>query len=133
MEGCVFCRIADRRSSAYIVEETQDFLCFFPIKPDCFGHVLIVSRKHFPNIIDCPPELGAGLFEVAQALFRRYRDRFGATGFNLLNANGQSAGQSVDHLHFHFLPRFANDGLNAWPDFPVVEADLDDWFERLMC
>ena len=71
------------------------------------------------------------IFDAAQTLFKLYRDRFGATGFNLLNANGQSAGQSVNHLHFHFLPRFADDGLNAWPDFPVIEPDLDDWFERL--
>lgn len=129
---CIFCRIAGKQSPAYIIEETEDFICFFPIKPDCYGHTLIVSTRHHRHVADCPPALGEGLFLTAQKLFRRYQQRIGATGFNLLNANGPSAEQSIDHLHFHFLPRFPDDGLSAWPTFPPNEPDLDALFHCLV-
>jgi histidine triad (HIT) family protein len=107
------------------VYETQSFVCFFPVKPDVYGHTLIVSKDHYSDLRDCPSELGGDLFATVQMLFARYKERIAATGFNLLNANGRSAEQSIDHLHFHFFPRFPDDGLNAWPVMPAIEPDLD--------
>ena len=69
------------------------------------------------------------LFATVQMLFDLYRERIAAAGFNLLNANGKSAEQSVEHLHFHFLPRFPGDGVNAWPDVPGVHADFGELFK----
>jgi histidine triad (HIT) family protein len=111
------------------VYESEHFICFFPIKADVYGHTLVASKDHFSDIRDCPPSLGADLFATVQMLFERYRERIAATGFNLLNANGKSAEQSVEHLHFHFLPRFRGDGVSAWPDFPGVHADLGELFK----
>ncbi|MBB3571572.1 HIT family protein [Rhizobium sp. BK491] len=128
---CIFCRIANGQSSARIVYETERFVCFFPISPDVYGHTLIVSRDHYSDLRNCPTELGTDLIATVQMLFERYRERIAATGFNLLNANGKSAEQSIDHLHFHFFPRFPEDGLNAWPVMPKIEPDLDKLFRLL--
>jgi histidine triad (HIT) family protein len=103
---CIFCRIASKQSSARIVFETQNFVCFFPITPDVYGHTLIVSKDHYSDLRDCPTELGTDLFATVQMLFERYKERIAATGFNLLNGNGKSAEQSIDHLHFHFFRGF---------------------------
>jgi histidine triad (HIT) family protein len=64
-------------------------------------------------------------------LARDYERRLGSAGFNLLNANGVAAEQSVPHLHFHFLPRFTHDAYSAWPELPGSDADLDELLEKL--
>lgn len=130
-ECCTFCAIVAGRLPAHVIFETADLICFFPREPDVCGHTLIVSKVHHADIRDSPPSLGARLFEVSQILAQTYRDRIGATGFNLLNANGIDAEQSVPHLHFHFLPRFASDGFSAWPTFPPFESSLDEIFNLL--
>ncbi|WP_192843517.1 HIT family protein [Aureimonas sp. N4] len=128
---CLFCRIAQGHEPARIVYETNSYLCLFPLHPEVYGHTLIISRQHHSDIRDCPTELGTGLFAAAQSLFKLYEERIAASGFNLLNANGLSAQQSVGHLHFHFLPRFLDDRLDTWPSLPSVETDLDALLKKL--
>lgn len=109
-QDCIFCRIARRQMQARIVYECDDFVCFFPEKPDLYGHTLIASKEHYTDLRDCPPALGVDLLRTAQDVFSLYSKKLEATGFNLLHASGKSAEQSIEHLHFHFLPRYSNDG-----------------------
>lgn len=51
---------------------------------------------------------------------------------NLLHASGVSAQQSVPHLHIHLIPRFDDDGLDAWPKFPALQYDKDELLEKLL-
>lgn len=89
-------------------------------------------RQRFEtDLRDCSPGLGRDFFDTVQFLFRLYRERIAATGFNLLNANGKSAEQSIDHLHFHFFPRLEEDGLSTWPALPSIEYDLGKLFKLL--
>ena len=126
MDDCVFCAIVERRTPARFVLETADVVCFFPLEPEIPGHTLIASRRHYHDVMDAPTALGEAVFTAAQALAARYRDALGATGFNLLHATGAAAGQSVPHLHFHFMPRFEGDGLKLWPELPGSTVDLDE-------
>lgn len=125
MDGCVFCAIVERLQPARIVLETPEIVCFFPLEPEVPGHTLIVSRRHYHDIMDAPTGLGEAVFSVAQSLATRYREALNATGFNLLHATGAAAGQSVPHLHFHFMPRFDGDGISLWPQLPGSSIDLD--------
>ena len=105
--------------------QTEKLLCFFPRRPEVLGHTLIVGRAHCEDIRDCPAGLGASIFETSQLLGEQYQRCLGAAGFNLMNANGVAAERSVAHLHFHFLPRYADDGLKTWPTLPPFATDLD--------
>lgn len=125
MENCVFCAIGERRMPARIVLETLDLVCILPREPEVPGHTLIASRVHYHDLMDAPTALGQELFATAQALASRFREALGATGFNLLHATGAAAGQSVPHLHFHFLPRLAGDGVRLMPRLPGSTVDLD--------
>jgi histidine triad (HIT) family protein len=128
---CPFCTIV-RNKTARIVLETDDLLCFFPLRPNLLGHTLISPKTHFVDIRDCPPAFGTSVFVACQLLHQQYNGAIGSTGFNLLNANGRVSGQSVDHLHFHFMPRIAGDGLDTWPLLPAFEAeDLDGLLTKL--
>jgi histidine triad (HIT) family protein len=126
MDGCVFCAIVEGREAARVVFETPEVICIFPLTPEVPGHTLIVSRTHYHDVMDAPTALGEAMFKAAQALATRYRSALGATGFNLLHASGSSAGQSVPHLHFHFMPRFEDDGISLWPQLPGSTVDLDE-------
>ena len=129
--SCAFCAIMAGDLPARIVLEMPELICFFPPEPEMRGHTLIVTKSHYADIRDCPPAIGASLFEATQILAMTYAARIGSTGFNLLNANGADAEQSVQHLHVHFMPRFAKDGLSAWPSFPPFKADLDGLYKLL--
>ena len=82
------------------------------------GHTVIASKQHVENLLEAPGALGAELIEICKALARSYRSTMGAAAFNLLIANGEEAQQSVPHLHFHYLPRRKDDGIDAWPLLP---------------
>ena len=125
MPGCVFCAIAAKDAPSRLVYETEELLCFFPLEPEVLGHTLIVSKAHYVDMRDSPGPFGTKVFEAAQFLAALYRERLGATGFNLMNASGRDAEQSVDHLHFHFLPRFPRDSFSTWPHLPEFRTDLD--------
>lgn len=130
-DGCVFCAIASGRTPARIVYETDRVLCFFPRRPNLLGHTLIVSREHYHHLGDCPAALGSDLTAAAQRLAEHYAGALGSTGFNLLNASGRDADQSVQHLHLHFFPRRPGDGLDTWPRLPPFDTDLDALCARL--
>jgi diadenosine tetraphosphate (Ap4A) HIT family hydrolase len=86
-------------------------IAFMDIQPATQGHLLVVPLRHAPQLADLEPGLGAVLFEVAlrmAACIRRSGLR--AEGVNLTLADGAAAGQEVDHIHLHVVPRFAGDG-----------------------
>lgn len=128
---CIFCAIVRGDAPARTVHETTDLICFFPLEPEVLGHTLIVPKQHFADLRDCPAVIGEAVFAAAQALYRHYAGAMGASGFNLLNASGVDAEQSVQHLHMHLLPRRAGDGLKTWPKLPPFGTDLDALLESL--
>lgn len=78
------------------------------------GHTLVIPKLHYADVTRVPVETLRRIIEVSQALALRLIDEKGATGFNIMNANGVDANQSVFHLHFHVVPRFPDDGLDLW-------------------
>jgi histidine triad (HIT) family protein len=128
---CIFCAISAKQSFSRIVYESNDVICFFPLEPEVLGHTLIVSKGHYHHVGDAPVGLGAEVFSAAQVLSLRYKEALGTGEFNLMNASGENAEQSVQHLHFHYLPRFANDGFSTWPKLPAFKTDLDALLARL--
>jgi histidine triad (HIT) family protein len=128
---CIFCAIAAKASFARVVYETDAIICFFPLEPEVLGHTLIVSKNHYHHVGDAPAALGVEIFAAAQVLAKHYQKALGTDEFNLMNASGESAEQSVQHMHFHYLPRFAADGFSTWPNLPPFKTDLDVLLARL--
>jgi histidine triad (HIT) family protein len=128
---CIFCAIGSKTAFARIVLESDDVICFFPLEPEMLGHTLIVSKTHFHHVGDAPAHVGASVFAAAQALSRHYEMALGTAEFNLMSANGEKAEQSVQHLHFHYLPRFGDEEFSTWPVLPPFRADLDELLLKL--
>jgi len=116
-DDCVFCEIVEGRSPATLVFEDQSCLGFLPLPEGRLaeGHVLVIPRRHVADLF----EASEGDLEAVIGAVRRVsdglREALGASGVNVLNASGPNSDQSVFHLHFHVVPRWADDALWTWP------------------
>lgn len=114
MEDCLFCKIAKGEIPCHKVWEDEEFLCFLDINSVIEGHVLVIPKKHCENVCDCDDELLGKLNVICKKIGLMLKDKLGATGFNVVNASGKDAQQSVFHLHFHVVARYPEDGIDMW-------------------
>ncbi|MEG0294144.1 HIT family protein [Enterococcus sp.] len=104
-----------KKISSKIIFENNKTIAFLSNKNDVSGHILIVPKIHFSNLDDINEE---EFFEVQKTLLKinnHVVKNCQYTGTNILMASGKSAGQSINHIHFHLIPRKENDNINAWP------------------
>lgn len=116
--NCIFCEIADGRAPAYIVEEADDCIAIVPLDIQVDGHLLVLPKKHYNGIVDVPSEILCKLMDFVKKVCSELKISREFDGFNILNASGSAAQQSVPHFHIHILPRNEGDGINAWPALP---------------
>lgn len=114
---CVFCKIVRGELPCRKIYEDEDTLAFLDAAADIDGHTLVIPKKHLKNILDCDRETLEHLMNTVQKVSKFYVESCGYSGVNLLNASGETAGQSVPHFHIHLIPRKADDGIDAWPHF----------------
>jgi len=113
---CVFCAIAEGRIPSLKVFENDMVFAFLDINPLADRHLLVIPKRHYERLDEMPPQ---ELVELSRHLPRLARAVVAATnaeGYNVLQNNGRCAGQAVDHVHFHIIPRLEGDGLGyRWP------------------
>ena len=130
MNHCVFCKII-RDNKILKVYEDDWTIVFMDIANDVDGHILVVPKKHVKNILDCDVDTLNKLMSTVKTVSNHLIDKCGYGGVNLLNANDESAGQSVPHLHFHIIPRKLNDGIDAWPVFKGGKQDIETLWNKI--
>jgi histidine triad (HIT) family protein len=113
MGNCIFCSIVAGDIPATKVYEDEAVLAFMDIGPIVKGHTLVIPKAHFESIVDVPPALLAKVIQVCQRVAKAQLDGLAADGVNIHQSNGAVAGQAVGHIHFHIIPRFADDG-HSW-------------------
>lgn len=107
---CIFCRIVEGEIPSNKIYENEEFFSIPDANPVCNGHSLVISKKHFNNILDIPDESGPKFLDALKKTSNILMKKYGSDGFNLVNNNGPSAGQIVNHIHFHIFPRNKKDG-----------------------
>lgn len=115
MSDCIFCKIIKGEAPSYKIYEDDYTLAFLDISKDCYGHTLVIPKKHCVNILDCDKETLNKVIETVKKVSKHYVDNCGFKGVNVLNASGEEAQQTVNHLHFHILPRMNKDEFDAFP------------------
>lgn len=125
-ELCKFCQIIKGLESARIVYRDERTMAFFPKEMNVKGHTIILPTEHFEDIFSISDDRLENLLVTTRRLAIEFKQRLGVTGINILHASGRSAQQSVFHFHIHLLPRFENDGMDAWPNLPKWHGDLDE-------
>lgn len=131
LTDCIFCKIANGLVPARMIYEDAYTCVFLDIAHDADGHMLAVPKKHVKNILDCDRETLTHLMETVKKVADHCVCQCGYEGVNLLNASGESAGQSVAHFHIHILPRKRGDGVNAWPQLPGGTLPEEEMLKKL--
>lgn len=106
---CIFCEIVEGNSPAEIIYENNDVLAFLDINPMNFGHTLVIPKKHYPDFTEIPGEEISSVISVVQLVSKAISGSLGTDGYNIVSNNGEAAGQSVFHFHFHIIPRTYSD------------------------
>ncbi|MFA6296239.1 MAG: HIT family protein [Patescibacteria group bacterium] len=126
MKKCIFCQIAKKELPSDIIFENKNVMAILDIMPVNLGHVLVIPKKHFATMVDVPDKLLQEMIVVSKKVGKAIMKGLKVKGFNLSTSNGRVAGQKIDHVHFHLIPRFANDGLKLWPQrqgYRATEAE----------
>ncbi len=123
--ACIFCKIIRGEIPCSKVLETDDALAFLDIRPVNKGHVLLVPKAHHADLTELPDALAASVASLLPRLCRAVVQATNADGFNLIVNNGEVAGQTVFHGHWHLIPRHHGDPVHwPWPHSAYVEDEL---------
>ena len=107
MENCIFCKIANGEIPSATLYEDEDFRVILDLGPASKGHSLILPKSHAANIYELPDETAAKAMVLAKKMATKLRDGLNCDGFNIVQNNGEVAGQTVHH--FHLIPRYEGD------------------------
>ncbi|UAL53169.1 MULTISPECIES: HIT family protein [Metabacillus] len=114
MSGCIFCKIVNGEIPSAKVFENEHVVAFLDISQVTKGHTLVIPKIHKENIYELTPDIARNLFEVVPKIANSIKKQFEPIGMNILNNNGEKAGQSVFHYHIHLIPRYGKgDGFGA--------------------
>ena len=129
MSDCIFCKLANGEIPTNVIYEDDDFTVILDASPATRGHALILPKKHYANIYEMDDELTGKAFRLAKKLIKEMTDKLNCDGFNIVQNNGEAAGQTVFHFHIHLIPRYKDDEQNIlWnPTHP------DDEAQRVLC
>lgn len=129
-EQCIFCKIIAGEIPSATVYEDDDFKAILDVNPAARGHVIIVPKKHAANIFEIEDGDAAKVFPVAKKVAAALKKTYGCDGVNILQNNGEAAGQTVFHLHVHVIPRYYGDGVNImWK--PGETPNLEEVAEEI--
>ncbi len=119
--NCIFCAIAEGEIPSFKIYEDEICLAYLDINPFSEGHTLVIPKAHSEGLLDTPCETLAGLVKRVKKVAAHIKETLNADGFNILQNNGEAAGQTVKHIHFHIVPRF---GMNEIK-FESTKGDVD--------
>ena len=123
--NCIFCKIANGEIPSTTLYEDEDFRVILDLGPATRGHALLLPKNHFANMFELDDETAQKAILVAKKMAGKMKDALGADGFNLVQNNGEAAGQTVFHFHIHLIPRYENDNAGIlWEPGETTPEDM---------
>ena len=133
-DNCIFCKIIGGQIPSATIYEDADFKVILDISPAAKGHALILPKEHYANIYELPEELAGKAMILAKKLAAHMTEKLGCDGFNLVQNNGEVAGQTVFHFHLHLIPRYKegdNQNLLTWKQLSYDDGEVAKLTELL--
>ena len=123
--NCIFCKIANGEIPSTTLYEDEDFRVILDQGPATRGHALLLPKNHFANLFELDDETAQKAILVAKKMAGKMKAALGADGFNLVQNNGEAAGQTVFHFHMHLIPRYENDNAGIlWEPGETTPEDM---------
>ena len=131
-DDCIFCKIANGEIPSRTLYEDEKFRVILDLSPATRGHALIMPKDHASNLYELSEESAGAVMVLAKKLAAVMKERLQCDGLNLVQNNGETAGQTVAHFHLHMIPRYVNDGqMLGWVPGKASPEDLDE-VKRIM-
>ena len=122
-QDCIFCKMVAGQIPVTKIYEDEVALAFLDIGPLSDGHTLVIPKQHFEKLHECPAEILGHVASCLGKIAASVTESVNSDGYNLLCNNGRTAGQLVEHLHFHIIPRNTGDGVfGRWPAYKYPEG-----------
>ena len=114
-DDCIFCKLANHVFNTNIIYEDDDFTVILDAGPATRGHALILPKEHYANLYEITDGLLSKAAVLSKKLVTALTEKLHADGYNVVQNNGETAGQTVFHFHIHLIPRYKDDGqLIGW-------------------
>lgn len=105
-KDCIFCKIANGEIPSSTIYEDGEFRVILDLGPAAKGHALILPKEHFKDVCELDEKVAAKILPLGARLGTAMKKSLGCAGFNLVQNNGEAAGQTVFHFHVHVIPRY---------------------------
>ena len=130
--NCIFCKIANGEIPSRTIYENDLFRVILDNGPATEGHALVLPKDHYANLFEIPADTAAEAMKTAQTVAAMLKEKLHADGLNLVQNNGEAAGQTVHHFHMHIIPRYKGDGQNIlWKPGHPSDQELDAVLGRI--
>ena len=108
-ENCIFCKIGSGDIPSYKLYEDEDFKVFLDLSPTSYGHSLIIPKEHYKNLFELDDTIASKALVLAKKVGAAMMNTLHCDGLNVLQNNGEAAGQTMFHFHIHLIPRYKED------------------------
>lgn len=109
--NCIFCKIANGEIPSATIYEDEDFRVILDLSPASKGHALILPKEHYAYLFELDDEKAGKVLVVAKKVITKMKEILNCDGYNLVQNNGEAAGQTVNHFHLHLIPRYEGDNV----------------------
>lgn len=129
---CIFCKIAHGEIPSATLYEDEDFRVILDLGPAARGHALILPKKHYADLYEIPDDLAAKAIVLAKKIASAGKEILCCDGYNIVQNNGEAAGQTVFHFHIHVIPRYKGDGAGiSWTPGTLTDEDKKEITARM--
>ena len=104
--NCIFCKLANGVIPTNSIYEDDEFNVILDASPATKGQALILPKEHFANVFEIDEDTLAKASKLAKKIVTHEKEILGCDGYNILQNNGEVAGQTVFHYHMHLIPRY---------------------------
>lgn len=132
-DDCIFCKLANGVFPTNSIYEDEDFSVILDASPATKGHALILPKEHYDNVYEMPDALLEKTIKLAKKIIQKETDVLGCDGYNIVQNNGEAAGQTVFHFHMHLIPRYKekNMPMVTWKPNEFPEEEMKDICRRM--
>ena len=125
-DNCIFCKIANGDIPSKTLYEDDECRVILDLGPATKGHALILPKNHYANLFELPENEAEHVMVVAKRMASRMMEKLQCDGFNLVQNNGETAGQTVFHFHMHLIPRYKEDKVTIGWEHGSLAQELKE-------
>ena len=130
MKDCLFCKIINKEIPSSVVYEDEKISIIMNINPNTNGHLLVLPKEHYTNLMDTPNEIITHSLDVVrETIYPKLKEKIGCEGLTL--AQNNELGQEIKHYHLHLIPRYQNDNADFTYDKENIK-EVSEIYNKIM-